>query len=63
MKTQQRTRKEEKKKEKTNKQTQVMMLDYQAMLSWRSTRLLRTRPAHAGPLLSYLLAFEKRALD
>jgi hypothetical protein len=33
MKTQQRTRKEEKKKEKTNKQTQVMMLDYQAMLS------------------------------
>jgi hypothetical protein len=41
----------------------VMMLDYQAMLSWRSTRLLRTRPAHAGPLLSYLLAFEKRALD
>ena len=52
-----------KRKREKNKQTQVMMLDYQAMLSWRSTRLLRTRPAHAGPLLSYLLAFEKRALD
>lgn len=38
---------EEKEKEKPHQQV-TMMAGYQAMLSWRSTRLLRTRPAHAG---------------